>query len=118
METKLLYQPLDKVEADAVAFMLFEDEPAPADLKFVSAWLDELRASGEFSGKADELAVLHQPQGIRAKRLAVAGAGKREKPETFDLRKCVGSTVRALKLKGVKRLAWCLNGADSEAVVE
>src|SRR5580692_7949819 len=120
METKLLYQPLDKVEADAVVFVLYEGEPAPAELKFAAAWLDELRASGEFLGKADELAVLHQPQGIRAKRLAVAGGGKREagKRDTFDLRKTVGAAVRALKKKGVKRLAWCLNGADPEAAVE
>ena len=50
METKLLYQPFDKIEADAVAVVLFEDEPAPAELKFASAWLDELKTSGEFSG--------------------------------------------------------------------
>ena len=106
METKLLYQPLDKVEGDAVAFVLFEGESAPAELKFASAWLDELAASGEFSGKADELAVLHQPQGIHAKRLAVVGGGKRE---TFDrgLRKAVGAVVRALKAKGSEALAWC-----------
>jgi leucyl aminopeptidase len=115
METKLLYQPLDKVEGDAVAFVLFEGESAPAELKFASAWLDELAASGEFSGKADEVAVLHQPQGIHAKRLAVVGGGKRE---TFDLRKAVGAVVRSLKQKGVKRLAWFLHGADSEAAVE
>lgn len=30
METKLLYQPFDKIEADAVAVVLFEDEAAPA----------------------------------------------------------------------------------------
>jgi leucyl aminopeptidase len=115
METKLLYQPLDKVEADAVAFVLYEGESAPAELKFASAWLDELSASGEFTGKADETAVLHQPQGIRAKRLAVVGGGKRDK---FDLRKAVGALVRSLKQKGVKRLAWFLNGADCEAAVE
>src|SRR5580658_6469415 len=115
METKLLYQPLDKVEADAVVFVMYEGDPASAELKFASAWLEEMRASGEFSGKTDELAVLHQPQGIRAKRMVVAGGGKRE---TFDLRKTVGSAVRALKQKGVKRLAWSLNGADPEAAVE
>jgi leucyl aminopeptidase len=115
METKLLYQPLEKVEADAVAIVLYECDAAPADLKFAAGWLDELKTSGEFSAKADELAVLHQPTGIRAKRLAVVGGGKRE---TFDLRKSVGVVVRALKGKGVKTLAWFLNGADAEAAVE
>ncbi len=84
METKLLYQPLDRVEADAVAVVLFEDEAAPAELKFASAWLDELRASSEFVGKSGELAVLHQPQGVRAKRIVVAG-GTARVPGLVDL---------------------------------
>jgi leucyl aminopeptidase len=115
METKLVYQPLDKIEADAVAAVLFEDEAVPAELKFAAAWLDELRASGEFAAKADQTAVWHQPPGIPAKRLAVVGGGKRA---TFDLRKSVATMVRALKEKGVKKLAWWLNGGDPEAAVE
>lgn len=115
METKLLYQPFDKIEADAVAVVLFEEEAVPAELKFASAWLDELKASGEFSARADEVAVLHQPQHIAAKRLAVVGGGKRDK---FDLRKTVAALVRSLKQKGVKRLAWWLNGGSAEAVAE
>src|SRR5579872_3451428 len=99
MDTKLLYSSLDKIEADAVAVVLFENEPAPAELKFASSWLDELRASGEFSGKTDEMSVLHQPQGIRAKRLVAVGGGKRD---SFDLRKASGAVARALKQKGVK----------------
>jgi leucyl aminopeptidase len=115
METKLLYQSLDKTEADAVAVVLFEEEPAPPELKFAAAWIDELKASGEFSGKSDEMAVLHQPQGIRARRLVVIGGGKRS---AFDLRKAVGAVTRALKQKGVKTLALWLNGGDAEAAVE
>src|SRR5258706_3392265 len=118
METKLLYQPLYRVESDAVAVGLFEDEAAPPELKLAASWLEELRASGEFSGKADELAVLHQPQGIRAKRIAVAGGGKRAAFDSASLRKAAGAVVRALKGKGVKSLAWWLNGGDVEAAVE
>jgi len=115
MDTKLLYQPFDSIEADAVAVVLFENEAAPAEVKFAAPWFEEMKASGEFSGKAEELAVLHQPQGIRAKRLVAAGGGKRE---SFDLRKCVATVTRALKQKGVKTLAWWLNGGDAEAAVE
>src|SRR5271169_2581012 len=118
METKLLYQPLAQIEADAVAIVLFEEESAPADLKFVSAWLDELKSSGEFSGKPTELAVLHQPQGIKAKRLVAVGGGKKDKFDSGALRKAAGSTVRTLKQKGVKTLAWLLEGRDAEAAVE
>ena len=97
METKLLYQPLAQVEADAVAVVLFEEEPPPADLKFASAWLEELKSSGEFTGKSGELAVLHQPQGIKAKRLVAIGGGKKAKFDSAELRKAAGSTARTLK---------------------
>jgi leucyl aminopeptidase len=100
METKLLYQPLDRVEADAVAVALFEGEAAPAELKFAAAWLEELRASGEFVGKSGELAVLHQPQGIRAKRLVVAGGGKRAKFDAPALRKTAGVVAGRRKRGG------------------
>ena len=67
-----------------------------------------MRASGEFTGKTGELAVQHQPQGLKAKRLAVAGGGKKDKFDAAVLRRAVGTAVRALKQKGVKKLAWCL----------
>ena len=118
METTLVSQSLDRVEADAVVVLLFEEETAPAELKSSSAWLDELRASGEFTGKTGELAVQHLPQGFKAKRLAVAGGGKRDKFDAAVLRRAVGTVVRALKQKGVKKLAWFLAGADAEAAVE
>jgi leucyl aminopeptidase len=118
METKLLYQPLAQVDADAIAVILFEEEAAPADLKFASAWLDELKTSGEFSGKSAELAVLHQPQGIKAKRVVAVGGGKKADFDSAALRKAAASTVRALKQKGVKSLAWILEGRDAEAAVE
>src|SRR5258708_1748191 len=102
METKLLYQPLDRIEADAVAVVLCEDEPAPPELKFAAAWIEELRSSGEFTGASDQLAVLHQPQGLRAKRLVVAGGGKRVSFDSAALRKSAGAAVRTLKQKGVK----------------
>ncbi len=118
MDTKLLYQPLAQVEADAVAVVLFEEEAASADLKFASAWFDELKTSGEFLGKSGELAVLHQPQGLKAKRLVAVGGGKKAQFDSAALRKAAGSTVRTLKQKGVKSLAWILEGRDAEAAVE
>ncbi|MGH9648169.1 MAG: M17 family peptidase N-terminal domain-containing protein, partial [Bryobacteraceae bacterium] len=118
METTLVSQSLDRVEADAVVVLLFEEETAPAELRSLSAWIDELRASGEFTGKTGELAVQHMPQGFKAKRLAVAGGGKRQKFDAAVLRRAVGTAVRALKQKGVKRLAWFLGDANTEAAVE
>src|SRR5258708_38481423 len=115
METKLIYQPLNEVEADAVAVVLFEDgEGIPA----VKTWLDEMRTSGEFVAKPGETATLHHPQGLKAKRLIAVGGGKKEKFTAASLRKAVGSVVRAAKQKGVKKLAWILDGGDAAAAVE
>jgi leucyl aminopeptidase len=123
MDTKLLYQSVAQVEADAIAVILFEDEPAPADLKFASAWLDEMKSSGEFLGKTGDIAVLHQPHGIKAKRLVAVGGGKKAQFDSAALRKASGSTARTLKQKGVKSLAWLLEGGlflrdAAEAAVE
>ena len=51
------------------------------------AWLDEMKTSGEFSGKSGDLTVLHQPQGIKAKRLVAVGGGKKAKFDSAALRK-------------------------------
>jgi leucyl aminopeptidase len=118
MESKLVSQAFDRVEADALAVVLFEDDAAPAELKSASAWLEELRASGEFAGKPGETAVLHQPSGVAAKRLVAVGGGKRAAFDSAALRRAVGATVRALKQKGVKTLAWWLGAGDPEAAVE
>jgi len=118
METKLISQPLARAEADAVAVVLFENEAAPAELKPAAAWLDELRASGEFTGKSGELAVLHQPQGFAAKRLAAVGGGKKKDFDFAALRRAVASTTRTLKQKGVKTLAWALSGDNTQGAAE
>src|SRR5579863_7612166 len=118
MESKLVSQAFDRVEADALAVVLFEDEVAPSEVKAASAWLEELRTSGEFTGKPGEMAVLHQAPGVAAKRLVAVGGGKNAKIDSASLRRAVGSTVRTLKQKGVRTLAWWLGSGDAEAAVE
>ena len=115
MEMKLVPGALEQIEADAIAVVLFEDgESIPA----VKSWLDEMRASGEFSGKTGETAVLHQPQGLKAKRLIAVGGGQAAKFDGAGLRKAVGGVVRAHKQKGVRKLAWMLGAGSAEAAVE
>jgi leucyl aminopeptidase len=118
MESKLVSQAFDRVQADAIAALVFEDEPASPVLAGVAAWLEELRSSGEFTGKPGELAVLHQAPAVAAKRLAVVGVGKRSAFDAAGLRRAVGATVRSLKQKGVKTQAWWLGEGDAAAAVE
>ncbi len=69
----------------------------------------ELYDSGEFSGKALEIAVLHHPAGLKAKRLVLAGGGKRERFDSADLRKLAGAALRALKPKGARNIVLALD---------
>ena len=101
-----------------MAVVLFEDRPAPRELDGFAVWLDELKSSGEFTGKTGDSVVLHQPQGLAVRRLVAVGGGKKEAFDGGALRKAVGLAVRTLKQKGVRKLAWWLAGDDAEAVVE
>ena len=118
METKLVYEPLEQLESDALAVVLYEDGATPTGLNFATAWLEDLRASGEFLGKPGEMAILHRPAGMKAKRFVAVGGGKQDKFDGAALRRAVGATVRVLKQKGVKRLAWVLGSGSAEAAVE
>jgi leucyl aminopeptidase len=104
---------LGRVEADAACLLVCEEDAAPAEVN--AAWVAELKASGEFTGKSGELAISHLPAGFAAKRLVLVGGGKRA---SLDLRRVVGATVRSLKAKGVKKLAWVLGDGDAAAAAE
>src|SRR6266566_192310 len=117
MQVQIETSPLEKLTADALAVICFETESAPAtnadpEIAAQSGWLAELRASGEFTGKLYEMAILHRPQGIGAKRLVVVGGGKWEKFSTIEARNIGGALVRALKCKGVRSIALTLEGTD------
>ena len=116
MNVDIVSQPLGRVEADAACLLLCEEEAAPAEVN--AAWLAELKSSGEFTGKSGELAIAHAPAGLAVKRLVLVGGGKRAQFDAVALRRAVGSTVRTLKAKGVKKLAWSLADGDAAAATE
>jgi leucyl aminopeptidase len=75
----------------------------------------ELVASGEVTGKAFETALLHRPQGLKAKRLLVVGAGKAKSFTHAEVRKAAGSAIRALKPKAIKSCAFLVPDLTSGA---
>jgi leucyl aminopeptidase len=68
----------------------------------------ELISSGELTGKAYEGVILHHPQGLKARRLLIIGAGKVKNFGHIELRKAAGSAVRTLKPKMIKSCAFVL----------
>jgi len=108
MEINLEPKKLTEVESDALVIVGFDGTPPEAP---AAGPVKELYDSGEFSGKALELAILHRPAGLKAKRLVVAGGGKRDKFDAAELRKLTGAVVRSLKSKGVRGIALALDEA-------
>ena len=68
----------------------------------------ELLSSGEITGKASETVLLHNPQGLKARRLLVVGAGKAAGFNHVELRKAAGTALRYLKPKMIRSCAIAL----------
>ncbi len=117
MQIKLETTPVEQLSVDALAVICFEsDENPPQILASQNSWLPEMLSSGEFSGKLYELAILHRPQGVAAKRLAVMGGGKRAAFSAVEARRIAGSLMRSLKPKGVHSLGLLLPQVDAPTV--
>jgi leucyl aminopeptidase len=113
MELKLVHAPAAEVEADAVVVLEWEGTQSADSLA-------ELRQSGEITGKLLEFTLLHALAGYKARRVLVAGAGKRDKFDLASLRKIAGAAVRFLKPKGIASIAFAVdeNPENVSAVAE
>ncbi len=130
MQLQIETGQIEKVRVDALAVICFEAEekgdgavPASAgrasdsEIATQSGWLTDLRATGEFTGKLYEMAVLHRPQGLAAKRLVVIGGGKRDKFSSVEVRRIAGTLVRSLKPKGVRSIALLVDTPNGDEYV-
>src|SRR4051794_27945186 len=94
---------VDAVESDILIVFAPEktDQALPDHLAGVNqangGWLDEIYASGEFSGKAYETALLFRPNGLQAKRLLVIGSGPANKFDTLQVSRVTGAAIRAAR---------------------
>ena len=93
MDLKILFEPFENIEIDALALIGFE-QTAQAH-----PWIAELTQSGEFSGKLHDLVILHHPTELKANRLVAVGGGKADKFTPSQMRRLAGGVVRQLKAK-------------------
>src|SRR5215203_2624999 len=96
--------PIAGIEAQTLIVLAFDGETPSAVDATVGGWPGEVYASGEFTGKACESAILYRPDGLGAKRLVLAGAGKRDRFDESAMRKAVATAVRSLKGKSLRDL--------------
>jgi leucyl aminopeptidase len=110
MQITLVTQPFAALETDALVSYVFEEsEPIQGRIaemdKAAAGLLRKLAKSGELTGKTLEFTLVHDPAGLKAARLLLVGAGKREQWNSATLRKIAGAALRYLKARSVKNFA-------------
>src|SRR5579872_2757403 len=111
MEIHLERKPAENLECDALIALTFEDQP---NGRFRDS-LSEMYSSGEVAGKIFEMTLVHHPAGLKAKRLLLAGGGKKEKFTSAELRRVSGAALRHLKSRSVKSIAMLLDSKYAAA---
>src|SRR5580692_2263900 len=117
MQITLETKPYATLETDALVSYVFEDtDPIQGTLaeidKSANGLLRKLSTSAELTGKSLEMTLIHAPAGLKATRLLLVGAGKRDKFDVATLRKISGAALRYLKARSVKHLAFLVREDD------
>lgn len=102
MEVILSRSAAAGLDADAVVIVEWENGKRLADK------LAAVYDSGEVTGEFLQFTLLHGVSGFAARRVLLAGAGKREKFDAPALARLSGAAIRFLKGKGVKTVAFAL----------
>jgi leucyl aminopeptidase len=121
-------KPFGTLETEALVCYAFEEtEPIQGRVAEIDQLADgllrKLATSGELTGKPLEMTLVHAPHGLKAARLLLVGAGKREKFDTAVLRRIAGAALRYLKSRSVKQFVFLLREnepveAAAQAVAE
>ncbi|HXJ05395.1 MAG TPA: leucyl aminopeptidase [Candidatus Acidoferrum sp.] len=121
MQITLATQPFAAIETEALVTYVFEDtEPVQGRISEIdqaaNGLLKKLAKSGELTGKTLEMTLIHAPAGLKAARMLLVGAGKREKFDSAALRKISGAALRYLKSRGVHNFSVVAreNGATED----
>src|SRR5271169_4915126 len=113
MQISFESKPFAALETDALVSYVFEEaDPIQGRIseldQATNDLLRSLAKSGELTGKALEMTLIHAPTGLKAARLLLVGAGKREQSTSATLRKIAGAALRYLKARSVKRFAFLI----------
>ncbi|HEU0028009.1 MAG TPA: leucyl aminopeptidase [Ktedonobacterales bacterium] len=117
-EVRVSTRDVQQFEGDALAVGVFSGEtalqgPAAALDEALAGVIAELIASGEVSGAADEITLLHTLGKIEPARVAIIGLGARDKFTVDRVRRAASQACRALRTAGAKRVGLALAWAES-----
>jgi len=118
MQITLESKPFAAIETDALVTYVFENgdvaQGCAGELdKLTGGLLSRLNKSGELTGKTLETTLLHAPAGLKAARLLIIGAGKRDQFNSITLRKIAGVAVRYLKSRGVHNFVFVVREGNT-----
>src|ERR1700752_4011941 len=102
MQIQIDTSAIEQAQSDALVVVAHEGamgKTATAADKATGGWISALLATKELTGKLLEIALLARPAGLKAKRLIVAGGGKRDAFSATELRRVVGAALRVVKPK-------------------
>src|SRR6266571_2395671 len=110
MHITLETKPFAALETDALVSYVFEEtDPVQGRIAEIDqaagGLLRKLAKSGELTGKTLEFTLVHAPAGLKAARLLLVGAGKREQ---FN-----GAALRYLKARAVKNFAFLVREGEA-----
>jgi leucyl aminopeptidase len=120
MQLSIEAKPYATLETDALVSYVFEEaDPVQGRTaefdQFANGLLKKLASGGELTGKTLEMTLIHAPAGLKAARLLLVGAGKRDKFDSATLRKISGAALRYLKSRGVHKFVFAAReGANPE----
>ncbi len=110
MEVKAEFEKFYDVETDALVITIYEGERASdGALKELDertgGMISEMIGTDEMRGKQGDMVYIYRPGNIRARRLLLVGAGKREEFSFDTVRRMAGSAARFLRSKGARSMA-------------
>jgi len=113
MRIEYLAEPVVDVVCDMLAFPVFEDETEQSAslrslAKVTRGTLGMIFHSGEFKAELHKTSCIHKPAGLKARRLLLVGAGKKEAFDTARLREVAGVSIRAARSLHCKTVGFFL----------
>jgi leucyl aminopeptidase len=129
MRTELFFASPSEIETELLVVTAVDAQtekgpdakPQPVLLttdEAVKAAAAAVLGSGEFKAGANETLLLHEPAGLKAKRLLILGlgkpaaAGKQAKATVPNVRSAAGTAVRFTKPRGIRELAMAIPEAE------
>src|ERR1700692_564504 len=111
MEVRAEFAKFYDVEAEALVVTIYEgekaDEGALKELhERTGGIVGDVLGTDEMRGKQGDMVYVHRPGKLRAHRLLLVGAGKREDFSLDTVRKVTCSAARVLRRKGARSMAF------------